>query len=76
MELLKDKRCLLEEEFSVPSKFLNNFSTIEFFGRKFNCPNNPEEYLTFAYGDWKTPLRTSDKNLYNSDKFKKKQFLS
>ena len=57
----------------MPSKFLNNFSTIEFFGRKFNCPNNPEEYLTFAYGDWKTPLRTSDKNLYNSDKFKNKK---
>ena len=69
----KIKDVYWRREFSVPSKFLNNFSTIEFFGRKFNCPNNPEEYLTFAYGDWKTPLRTSDKNLYNSDKFKNKK---
>ena len=69
----KIKDVYWRREFSVPSKFLNNFSTIDFFGRKFNCPNNPEEYLTFAYGDWQTPLRTSDKDLYNSDKFKDKR---
>jgi lipopolysaccharide cholinephosphotransferase len=60
-------------EFSVPSKFLNNLSTINFFGRKFKCPHEPEQYLTFAYGNWKKPLRTSDKELYNSRDFKNKR---
>ena len=63
-------------EFSVPSKFLNSFSKINFLGRKFNCPNNPEEYLEFAYGNWKVPLRSSDKDLYNSKSYKnKKKFI-
>ena len=60
-------------EFSIPSKFLNSFSTIEFFGKKFNCPNSPKEYLKFAYGNWETPIRTSDKNEYNSKEFKSKK---
>ena len=40
------------------------------FDRQFNCPKNPEEYLSFAYGNWKIPLRTSDKNLYMSKNFR------
>ena len=58
------------KEFIVPSKFLNKFSQISFFGREFNCPYNPEEYLTHAYGNWKQPLRTSDKKAYFSKNFK------
>ena len=57
---------------SVPSKFLNKFSEIDFFGRSFKCPNNPKEYLKFAYGNWEKPLRTSDKYLYNTSEFKNK----
>ena len=52
--------------------FLKNFSKVSLFNRKFNCPKNPEEYLSFAYGNWKIPLRTADKNLYNTSKFKNK----
>ena len=54
----------------VPSKFLKNFSKVSLFNRKFNCPKNPEEYLSFAYGNWKIPLRTSNKDLYMSKKFR------
>jgi len=57
---------------SVPSKFLKNLSTIKFFGRHFKCPNNPEEYLEFAYGNWKIPLRTSDKEMYMTKNFRNK----
>jgi len=69
----KTKDIFWRREFSVPSKFLNSFSKINFLGRQFNCPNMPEEYLTFAYGNWKQPLRTSNKNLYNSNEFKNKK---
>ena len=55
---------------------MNSFSKINFLGRQFNCPNNPEEYLEFAYGNWKVPLRSSDKDLYNSKSYKnKKKFI-
>tara|TARA_B100001996_G_C18610805_1_gene573615 strand:+ start:22 stop:654 length:633 start_codon:yes stop_codon:yes gene_type:complete len=69
----KKKDVYWRREFSVPSKFLNSLSKINFLGRQFNCPNMPEEYLTFAYGNWKQPLRTSNKNLYNSNEFKDKK---
>ena len=41
-------------------------------GREFQCPNNPEEYLAFAYGDWKTPIKSSVKEVYLTGKFKNK----
>ena len=58
------------KEFIVPSKFLKKFSEIIFFDRKFNCPYNPKEYLAYAYGDWKKPLRTSNKKVYFTKTFK------
>tara|TARA_Y100001958_G_C21135055_1_gene475351 strand:- start:73 stop:696 length:624 start_codon:yes stop_codon:yes gene_type:complete len=69
----KIKEIYWRTDYSVPSKYLNNFSRVELFGRKFNCPNPPEEYLTYAYGDWKKPLRSSDKNLYNAGIYYKKR---
>ena len=69
----KSKDVYWRREMSVPSKYLNKFSEIEFFGRKFKCPHNPEEYLKFAYGEWEKPIRTSDKYLYNTSKFKNKK---
>lgn len=62
--------------YSVPSKFLRSFSSITFLGKKFNCPNNPEEYLEYAYGDWKKPKRTSNKDLYNSNEYYKNKKVS
>jgi len=60
-------------ELSMPSKFLNKFSKINFMGRQFNCPYSPEEYLEFAYGNWKVPLRSTDKDLYNTKRYKNKK---
>ena len=66
----KIKDCYWRKEFNVPSKFLNSFSQITFFGRKFNCPYKPEEYLTHAYGNWRKPLRSSNKKIYFNKTFK------
>jgi hypothetical protein len=73
----KKKDIYWRTDYSVPSKFLNKFSKVELFGRKFNCPYQPEEYLTYAYGDWRKPLRSADKSLYNADNYynKKNAFL-
>ena len=59
----------------IPAKFLNKFSKILFFGRKFNVPNNPKQYLKFSYGNWRKPIRTADKSLYMTRNFKKKDLL-
>ena len=60
------------KEFSIPSKYLNKLSKINFLGRQFNCPDHIYEFLTFAYGNWKEPIRTSNKNVYLTKNFKKK----
>ena len=63
------------KELTIPSKFLNNLSKFDFLGRQFNCPLYINEYLTFVYGDWKKPLRTSNKKVYLSKNYKKKTFF-
>ena len=60
------------KEVSIPSKFLKKLSTFNFLDRQFNCPNNVKEYLTFMYGDWKKPMRTSNKKDYLSGKYREK----
>jgi lipopolysaccharide cholinephosphotransferase len=59
----------------IPSEFLKKFSKIIFFGRSFNVPYNPKKFLKFAYGEWMTPIRTSNKAIYMTNNFKKKNFL-
>ena len=66
----KIRNVFWRRELSIPGKFLDSFSKIEFLGRQFNCPKNPEEFLEFSYGDWKVPLRTSDKDIYVAKDYK------
>ncbi len=59
------------KELSIPSKFLLKLSRFNFLGRQFKCPNNLDEYLTFVYGNWKKPLRSSNKKVYLTKNYKK-----
>lgn len=60
---------------TIPSKFLKKFSKINLFGRQFNCPYNPKAYLKFSYGNWRKPIRTSNKELYMSKNFRKESLF-
>ena len=71
----KIREVFWRKELSVPAKFLKEFSQINFLGRQFNCPLNCDEYLTFVYGNWKKPLRTSNKKVYLSKNYKKETLL-
>ena len=51
----------------VPAKFFECAEKIEFRGTCYPCPSPPEDYLTYLYGDWETPKRTTDKKKYFSD---------
>ncbi len=58
---------------NIPSKFFKESHTIKFLGRDFNCPGPVDEYLSYQYGDWETPKRTSLKNEYLTKSFFKKK---
>ena len=55
-----------------PHALSYGFTTkFNFLNRQLNCPSNVEEFLTFIYGNWKKPLRTSNKKVYLTKNFKK-----
>ena len=51
---------------SVPKKFYENFKTITFKGHDYIIPELTDEYLTYRYGDWETPVK--DWNTSTDDK--------
>ena len=50
----------------IPSYLFEGEYKIDFKGTNYRTLNPPEEYLEFCYGDWKTPKRTSDKEIYSN----------
>lgn len=42
---------------SVPAKFNDNLNWLEFNGNKMMVPDDLDGYLTYRYGDWKTPVK-------------------
>ena len=49
----------------MPLKYMNSFSTISFYGEEFKIPVNSDKYLTFIYGDWRTPVNSPDAHAQN-----------
>jgi hypothetical protein len=48
------------KQIRIPAKFFDNLTTVELYGSEYPAPNPPEEYLTWRYGDWKTPVSEYD----------------
>jgi phosphorylcholine metabolism protein LicD len=46
-----------DSSIKLDKKFYEPLSSIYFKGVEFNCPSYLEEWLTIAYGDWKTPSK-------------------
>tara|TARA_B100000989_G_C19442472_1_gene427973 strand:- start:395 stop:1003 length:609 start_codon:yes stop_codon:yes gene_type:complete len=69
-------KCFTRKHFMIPEKFLMEFDKIKFFGKEFNCPKPIDEYLKHHYGNWKTPLMSSNKQEYlNKNFYKNKENL-
>lgn len=47
-----------------PSKFYENYEMLNFCEREFKVPGPIEDYLTYYYGDWKTPVKSYDPEEY------------
>ncbi|GIS71464.1 MAG: hypothetical protein CM1200mP10_10410 [Candidatus Neomarinimicrobiota bacterium] len=45
---------------SFPARFYDKFDDLTFKGKKYFIPSHVEDYLTFRYGDWKTPQEKWD----------------
>ncbi len=41
----------------VPSKFYDSFREVTFKNKNYPIPENTDEYLTYRYGDWQTPVK-------------------
>ena len=54
---------------NIPEKFFEHNHTIDFLGRKLYCPGPVDEYLSYQYGNWKIPKKTSVKSDYLSKSF-------
>lgn len=44
----------------MPSEYLENLTTVEFDGKSYPIPEDYDGYLTYRYGDWKTPVKEWD----------------
>lgn len=45
---------------AMPDKFHCNLTRIDFNGRQFYVPADTDEFLTYRYGDWRTPVKEWD----------------
>ncbi|WP_412984430.1 LicD family protein [Pontimicrobium sp. IMCC45349] len=50
----------------VPSKFYESFSKVDFKDYSYSIPKLTDDYLTYRYGDWQTPVK--DWDTANDDK--------
>ena len=59
----------------IPAKYIRDKKKIAFLGKEMFAPYPPEDYLAHTYGDWKTPINSSNKQLYLSKStYKKNSF--
>ncbi len=65
----KEDKIFWRNKFKIPEHLLSKMTKIKLFDKYHLVPDPPENYLTHQYGDWKKPLRTSDKNIYLTRKF-------
>lgn len=61
--------CYRRERFSLPRRFLEERCEIELRGERYQAPADLDGYLTHVYGDWRTPVRSSEISDYVSDSF-------
>lgn len=52
----------------MPAFFFSEGSTVSLRGFKFRVLHPPEEYLAHYYGDWKTPVKSTKRSVYTSQK--------
>ena len=52
--------------FFAPARHFDNLDTILFLNEEFFVPHDPSSFLTFMYGNWKTPKKTTQITEYEN----------
>ena len=60
----KIKNIFWRRTYKIPDHFLLNMKKIHFFEKYHFAPYPPEKFLEYQYGNWKKPLKTSNKLVY------------
>ena len=65
----KNRGFVWRKKSKIPDHFFFNMKKIKLFNKYHFAPQPINEYLKYMYGNWRKPLRTSDKRLYLTKKF-------
>jgi phosphorylcholine metabolism protein LicD len=60
----KNKKLFWRRSYKIPQHFLLNMKKINFFKKKHYAPFPVDEFLEYQYGNWRKPIRTSNKIIY------------
>lgn len=69
-------KCYVRKDIKIPKKYLIDMKKISFLDRDVLVPTPPEDYLEYKYGDWKKPLKSSNKSEYLTKKHYKRNSLN
>ena len=68
-------KSFVRKDIRIPEKFIFNMKKINFLDRLIYVPTPAKEYLEYKYGDWMTPLKSSEKTVYlTKGHYKKNSF--
>jgi phosphorylcholine metabolism protein LicD len=59
----------MRKRYQMPAYLFKEGRKLQLRGETYDVLNPPEEYLAHTYGDWKTPLRTTNKEDYMTESF-------
>ncbi len=71
----KKKKFYWRTTYKNPDHFLINMRKIKLFNRHHYAPYPLEKYLEYKYGNWKKPLKTSNKYLYMRKEYSGKNLI-
>ncbi len=69
-------KSFVRKDIKIPEKYITNMEKINFLDRSVYAPTPVREYLEYKYGDWMTPLKSSEKTVYLTKGHYKKNSLN
>lgn len=65
----KKNKIYWRNTLKIPEHYIKNMKKIKFYDKFHYAPFPPRDYLTYQYGNWQKPLRTSNKYFYLTKKY-------
>jgi phosphorylcholine metabolism protein LicD len=65
-----ERQDALGRNYKIPLDFFDNLKWVNFKGVDLQIPKESEKYLQYLYGDWRTPIISSNYDKFTNNKFK------